>query len=1075
MPTGAFNASFVYQENAAAGNPADGVAFVLQNSSSGAGALGGLGVGLGYSGITPSAAVEINIYAPNTIGTAYATNGAAGPYTSTTATVNPASGDPIAVTLSYNGASSLTETMSDTVTGQTYSHTYATANIASAVGGGLAYIGFTGGDGGATSNQFISNFSYQPVNILPVTTALSVANGGTLDITNCLQTVQSLSSTDGLGSQVLLGNGAMSIANTAGTSTTFDGVISGMLGAVTLQGGSLMLTNQNTFTGPMTVSGTGVLQLNSAGGPALAGNLAVSGGTAVWLRDSQVNSGSNLAVSSGLANIGTHSNTVNNVQITGGTITGTSGVLTSTTDVDARSGTINAILGGTAGLAKSSSAGTVVLGAANTYSGGTSVGAGKLTLANPLAAQNSTVSMNGGVLAFTSGNTSPSVGALSGGGNLSLLDATSNAVTLSVGRNNATTTYSGIMSGGGSLVKQGGGTFQLANFQSYGGPTVVSSGVLQLGPVTPQVPYTVSNFGDNTTSPGGSNSTWQVNNNGSLTNAITNNVLTITYDDGVPESRSAFYNTQVPVGAFQATFVYTESTGYTYPTNGATFVLQNSTSGLTALGGSANGLGYTGITPSAGIGVNPWFNSNYDSHGLLWLQGGTVVSSSVSTGAFPNSGHPIQVVLSYDGSNMMTTTWTDLSTSGTYTASYAMGNLASVLGTSAYIGFTGAADSTDGAPSGYATQTFGNFSYTYTAASAPFTGNNVLPTLTPLSVATGGTVDLYGGNDAVGSLSGAGTVTNSVAGSLSVLSVGNIAGLQTFSGSLQDGGGTLGLHIVAPGGLVLTGQNNTYSGATTINGGGTLQLGTGVGGNDGSIAGAGGVNNNGLLLYNLAGNQTASYAISGSGAVTKTGGGTLTLANGSNTYAGGTNVLQGLMVVAPVSGALPYGPLYVSGGSLDLEGNSSFVASVSGNGTIGNGQSGAGNLATLFVLSGGTDAGTFTGTIRDGGFGGNAPTALQVLAGTLTLAGTDTYTGGTVVNGGTLVVTNVEGIADNTDLTVGDPGQFPAAIVPSSPASAQSQGVAPVPEPGTLALLAALGAALAAAAWGRGCGWRRGN
>jgi autotransporter-associated beta strand protein len=219
--------------------------------------------------------------------------------------------------------------------------------------------------------------------------------------------------------------------------------------------------------------------------------------------------------------------------------------------------------------------------------------------------------------------------------------------------------------------------------------------------------------------------------------------------------------------------------------------------------------------------VNPYFYY-YGAQQQLWLKGGAVVSSSESTGAFPNSGDPIQITLSYDGSNTMTTTWTDLTTSGTYSSSYAVGNLGSALGGSAYFGFTGAASvQTAGFGEGPATQTIGNFSYTYTTASAPFTGNNVLPTSTPLAVASGATVDLYGGNDAVGSLSGAGLVTNSVFGTLAVLTVGNSATTQTFSGVLQDGAGSLGLGVVAPGGLVLTGQN-TYSGPTTISGG-TLQ------------------------------------------------------------------------------------------------------------------------------------------------------------------------------------------------------------------------------------------------------------
>ncbi len=948
------------------------------------------------------------------------------------------------------------EAVSLSVGGDGQSTTYSGAMSSS---GGLVKVGAdTLTLNGATANSYsgatlITAGVLQAThnNIMSANSAMTISNASTFDMTNTTQSVGSLSSTDASGNQVLLGTGLLKIAGPG--VTTFDGVISGG-GSTTLQGGGLTLTNQNLFTGPMTVSG-GVLQLNSAG-QALTGNLQVSGGTAVWLQSNQVNSSANLGVSSGLANIGGNSNSFNNVQITGGTITGTSGVITSTNDVDARSGTINAILGGSAGLNKTT-AGTVVLGAANTYSGLTTVNTGNLTLANPLAVQNSTVNMDGGALAFVAGNTAPSLGGLSGTGNIALATATAQPVALNVGGNAQTTSYSGIMSGSGGLVKQGGGTFQLANYQNYSGTTVVSNGVLQLGPVTPQVPFTVSNFGANTSGAGGSNATWTVNNNGGLTTAITNNVLTITEDEGVAESRSVFYNTLLPTTAFNATFVYTESTGFTYPTDGATFVLQNSTTGITVLGGTGSGLGYTGITPSAGIGINPYFHSIYGSNTQLWLKGGSVVSSSVSNSAYPQSGNPIQMTLSYDGSNMMTTTWTDLSTSGTYAASFAVGNLSTVLGTSAYIGFTGAADTTaDGFGSGYATQTFGNFSYTYTATSAPITGNNVLPTSTALSVTPGASVDLYGGNDAVGSLTGAGTVTNSIPSSLAVLTVGNSATTQVFSGVLQDGGGSLGLTVVGPGGLILTGQNNTYSGPTTISGGGTLQLGNNTNGNDGTITGAGGVIDNGQLVYNLFGSSTAAYTISGNtnGMVTKTGGGTLTLASGFNSYGGGTNVLQGLLVIAPGSFALPFGPLNVSGGSLDLEGNTSVISTLAGSGTIGNGATGSANAATLVVRAGGS----FSGLIRDGGFGGNAPLALELDGGTLVLSGTGAFSDGTTVTGNNgdavLELASPTALEAGASLIIGNNPAVTLSLPVASLAPAISN-VAAVPEPSALVLLLA--------------------
>jgi autotransporter-associated beta strand protein len=74
--------------------------------------------------------------------------------------------------------------------------------------------------------------------------------------------------------------------------------------------------------------------------------------------------------------------------------------------------------------------------------------------------------------------------------------------------------------------------------------------------------------------------------------------------------------------------------------------------------------------------------------------------------------------------------------------------------------------------------------------------------------------------------------------------------------------------------------------------------------------------------------------------------------------------------------------------------------------------------------------------------------------GTLVLSGSNNYTGGTTVNGGTLIVTNIAAIADGTSLTVGNPAAFPAPAVPAAVVSAPT-AISPVPEPGTLALLAA--------------------
>ncbi|MBW8865697.1 MAG: autotransporter-associated beta strand repeat-containing protein, partial [Verrucomicrobia bacterium] len=78
-------------------------------------------------------------------------------------------------------------------------------------------------------------------------------------------------------------------------------------------------------------------------------------------------------------------------------------------------------------------------------------------------------------------NTAPfNVGALSGTSQQALTDTAGNAITLGVGGNNASTTYSNALTGSGSLVKTGAGTLTFYGTNTYTGNTIINGGTLAL-------------------------------------------------------------------------------------------------------------------------------------------------------------------------------------------------------------------------------------------------------------------------------------------------------------------------------------------------------------------------------------------------------------------------------------------------------------------------------------------------------------------------------------------------------------------------------------------------------------------
>lgn len=152
-----FTASFTYTLSGYA-NDVAGACFVLQDSTAAATACGTYNLAAG--GISPSAEISLEIRNGNPGWSGFYTNGNIGGGSPSTSPVNLYSGDPINVTLTYNG-SILHENLLDTVTAASYDASYVT-NLPSILGRSDAFVGITAnsGDVNCRAAQNFSNFHF---------------------------------------------------------------------------------------------------------------------------------------------------------------------------------------------------------------------------------------------------------------------------------------------------------------------------------------------------------------------------------------------------------------------------------------------------------------------------------------------------------------------------------------------------------------------------------------------------------------------------------------------------------------------------------------------------------------------------------------------------------------------------------------------------------------------------------------------------------------------------------------------------------------------------------------------------
>ena len=876
-----------------------------------------------------------------------------------------------------------------------------------------------------------------------------MSSGVTLGVTGAATT---------LHNPVNLQSNSLTVAVTGANALDLAGVISGG-GTVTKTGtGTLTLTGANTYPGVTTISAgtlsiggggtTGSVSGNIANSAALAFNRSdaltysdvISGsgsltklgagtltlaGTNTYTGSTSINAGK--LVIGADQNIGTAPGTA-----TPGSLTFNGGILNTTAQftlaanrgialagagtIDTDASTIltyDGLIAGTGTLTKSGD-GSLFLTGANTFSGGVDFFAGNLKLGVSSVLSGPIVSgpVGTGTLRVTaSGNTLIATAA-----GLVLhnpVDLQSFALSASAANLN-TLNLAGLITGTGSLTKDGDSTLTLTGANTYSGGTTVSLGTLSIGD-------------------GGTT--------GSISGNVVNNAtLAFNRSDastyaGVVSGTGAV--TKLGAGTLTLTGANTYTGGTTLSAGstlqvGAGGTVGSLTSDIANSGAlvinRSDALAYAGILSGAGsfakIGAgNLTLTGANTATGVSTISAGTVtIGSGGTTGSF--AGNLVNnAALAFNRSDALTHSGL-ISGSGTLTKLGA-GTLTLPVGNT-YSGGT-----TISAGNVYLLNTFGSATGTGTVT----IGGGLL------SVGNGGTGGSVSGNVVnnaalafnrsndstyAGIVSGTGTISKSGAGNLTLTGANTLTGVSTISvGTLTVGaGGTVGSIVgnvvndaslvfsrsnaftyagvisgtgavtqVGAGTLTLTGTN-TYAGSTTINAG-TLSIGDG--GTTGSIAGD--VLNSAALAFNRSDNVTYAGVISGNGAVTKQGAGKLTL-TAQSTYTGNTTVTGGILEIFTAN-ALPVTTLLslASGTTLDVDANQTVAGFFSATGAGAAIGLAASKTFTIAMPTASTSTG-FAGTVSGPGAFATSGAGSNIV----NLTGTVSHTGGTVIGLGTSLV-----------------------------------------------------------------------
>ncbi|MGY0556947.1 autotransporter-associated beta strand repeat-containing protein [Lysobacter sp. A421] len=250
-----------------------------------------------------------------------------------------------------------------------------------------------------------------------------------------------------LGTLVLTGTNSYSGGTriSEGTLQIGDGGSTGSLLGDVANDGTLAFDRSDDVAFIDAISGGGAVVKQGVGALTLGGANSYAGGTTIEDGTLRISSDANLGAASGALVFegGTLNTTADIASGRDATLVATGTVLTDAGTTFALGGTV----AGAGGLAKSG-AGTLVLTGTNTYSGGTTIGAGLLQVGN------------GGTTGSITGNVI-------------------NDGTLAFNRSNDLA-FAGVVSGSGTLVKQGGGVLTLGGTNGYTGGTTIEDGTLRI-------------------------------------------------------------------------------------------------------------------------------------------------------------------------------------------------------------------------------------------------------------------------------------------------------------------------------------------------------------------------------------------------------------------------------------------------------------------------------------------------------------------------------------------------------------------------------------------------------------------